>query len=118
MKHLFKFPELLREVLGEDNFGGCGGIGGEVVLVEEGEGEEGVDDEMAVVEEVSDGVMKLKEYFFGGFRYHIQEYSGIFSTLKDKVNTTFKEEKKNWGGIINFFFYFILPSLKKFSFPK
>jgi hypothetical protein len=55
MKHLFKFPELLREVLGEDNFG----IGGEVVLVEEGEGEEGVDDEMAVVEEVPDGVMKL-----------------------------------------------------------
>jgi hypothetical protein len=112
MKHLFKFPELLREVLGEDNFGN----GGKMVFVEEGEGEDGVDDEMAVVEEVSDGVMKLKEYFFGGFRYHIQEYSEIFSTLKDKVNTTFKEEKKNWGGIINFFFNFILPSLKKFVF--
>lgn len=40
------------------------------MFVEEGKGEDGVNDEMAVVEEVADGMMKLKEYFFGGYRYH------------------------------------------------
>ena len=40
------------------------------MLLEEGKGEDGVNDEMAVVEEVTDGVMKLKEYFFGGSCYH------------------------------------------------